>query len=61
MTQKPFVVSNAVGAVVLASVLAFTWLSYHQDAVSLFGILPITWLVVIGVLSGLVFLALPTV
>jgi alpha-1,6-mannosyltransferase len=61
VTQKPFVVSNAVGAVVLASVLAFTWLSYHQDAVSLFGILPITWLVVIGVLSGLVFLALPTV
>lgn len=55
----PLVVWYATGLGVLGTALAFGTVSHFPEIVPVFEILPITWVVIIGLLSGLMFLVLP--
>ena len=56
---SPLVLWRVVGISVFGTALAFTFLSKIPEIVPVFGILPITWVVIVGTLSGSVFLMTP--
>lgn len=56
---SPLVLWRVVGISVFCTALAFTFLSKISEFMPVFGILPITWVVIVGTLSGSVFLMTP--
>jgi alpha-1,6-mannosyltransferase len=56
---SPLVIWHGVGVSALLTAFAFTVLSRQPETVPLFGLLPISWVVVVGVVSGLLYLTIP--
>ncbi len=56
---SPLIIWHVIGVSVLASAVAFTRISTHAETDLILGLFPVTWVVLIGSLSGTLFLTVP--